>query len=256
MSFIDLHFSYNGVKSKDMGVYLVRMSTGFIDSPMFGDRSLSFDLIQDNPTPYYYGQTVSPFRVKLQIAPTDGRWSRALQDRVTRWLNNGKFNEFYSTDDIDRIYYLSYVGSPMLYRTANQEGYLELEFHNIDCFVRSMSYSEIFDLSEGVMPGVIELTNLGDYPLSPQVQIRKAGAGSVSIVNMSNAGQSFAFANLSDGETLRIDCANRNIASDSGAYRYDDFSGSYLTLPYGINRLEVTGKCHLQFSYRYLYSSQ
>lgn len=256
MAFNDLTFVYNGVTSEDIGVYLINMSTGLKESQFFGDRSLSFDLVPGNNTPYYYNQTISPFRVKLQIMPINGKWTNEVKGNVSRWLNNGKVNEFYSTDDINRRYFLTYIGSPSLHTTSMNDGYIEIEFQNIDCYVRSPVYEEIFDLSSTGY-NKIEITNLGDTSMLPFITLQKIIAGDVSISNMSNGGQTMSFTGLSDNETLTIDAVNRQLFTDvPNVYRYDNFNGTYLSLPYGVNHLEVSGRCKLNIEYRYYFLSE
>jgi|GEM_PF-5648739 len=254
MAFIDATFSYNGITSDSMGVWLVKTSTDLMESQLFGDRSISYDTIPGRQTPYYYNETLSPFRVKLQLAPIDGLWTDELKERLSRWLNNGRFNEFYSTDDIDKRYFLTYIGSPSLNVTGNNEGYADIEFQNIDCYVRTPIYNQIFDLSAiGSTPTLIEIRNLGDECMKPVLEIKKVGAGSLSVVNLSDGGLDFKFNNLQNAETLWVDNGNRQILSDKNVLRYDDFSGNYMSMPYGVNRLSVTGACQLSFRYRHLY---
>lgn len=240
-----------------MGVMLIKMSSGLLESQLYGDRQINYEMVTGNNTPYYFGQTVSPFKVKLEIAPVDGQWTRELLDNITRWINNGKFNEFYSADDIDRIYYLTYDGSPTLRVTGSNQGYIELDFMNVDCYVRSNIYNTIFDLSSNTSgTTTIQLSNLGSTTIQPNIRIQKLGAGNISIKNLSNGGQITGFTGLSANEIIYIDAASRNITTDKpNTLRYDNFTKNYLTLPYGINYLEVTGACKLNFYYRYLYSS-
>ncbi|QJD83997.1 phage distal tail protein [Cohnella herbarum] len=235
---------------------LIKMSSGLLESPFFGDRQIHSEMIAGRHTPYYYGETIAPFSTKLQICPIHGEWTSELRDNVTRWLNNGKFNEFYSTDNIDKRYFLTYEGSPTLNVTGNNEGYIEIDFRNVDCYVRSPAFIEVFDLSTNADRVNVVLSNLGSAAIQPIVHIQKIGAGNVAIKNLSNGGQITGLTGLSHNEQVTIDPHYRTInTSVTNALRYDNFSKTYLTLPYGNNHLEVTGACKLKFTYRYLYSS-
>ncbi|RXZ83370.1 hypothetical protein EBB07_06030 [Paenibacillaceae bacterium] len=257
MSFHEMHFQYDGMKSSDMGVCLISTSTGLKERPFFADRELNFELIPNNDTPYYYSTKTQPFRISLQLAPLDGKWTSELKSSVSRWLNNGKFNEFYTTDDINRVYFLMHTGSPTLHTTSSNEGYIQIEFINIDCYARSQERKEIYEVKSNNQATIIETVNVGDAPLYPVLQIQKFGAGDISIRNLHDGGQVFSFTNIDNMEELYVDCQHRYIRTSlMNTYRYDDFSGYYLKLPYGKNRLEVSGKCKLSIAYRYKFLSQ
>lgn len=258
MSFISTHFVYDGVRSEDMGVYLIKTSTGMIESQFSGEREILSELVVGNNTPYIFNERIQPIRLKLTLSPLEGKWTSELKSSLMRWLNNGKFNEFYSVDDVDRRFFITYTGSPTLSVTGLNQGWLDIEFMNIDCYVRSPVTQEMFDLSNITSPAIIEVENLGDTILYPRdLYIQKIGAGDISIRNLTDGGREFKFTGLNDNETLHINNIDRYIeTSVPNIYRYDSFNGNYMRLNFGVNRLEVSGKCKLDFQYRYEYLSQ
>ena len=264
MAFISTLFSYNGIRSDQMGISLVHMESGpLLQSQFWGDIEIISELIPGNNTPYIYGQRINPLRVKLTLSPLDGYWTSELKSAVTRWLNNGKFNEFYSTDDIDRIYYLAYVGSSELHETGNKQGYIDVEFQNIDCYVRSPVMEKNFHLQNlGNNSTIIELEVKGDEKIYPKIFIQKIGAGDIEIKNLSYGEGTFRLNNLYDNEIVIVDGKNRTIESNiPDRLLYDNFSGYYLKFAPNIlgdgsvQRLRITGACKLKFVYRYLWKS-
>jgi phage-related protein len=241
-----------------MGIYLVKMNSGFMESQFFGERQLKSDTISGRRTPYYYGDEVQPLKIKLQLSPLGDKWTPELKDNVTRWLNNGKFNKFFSYDDPNRIYYLTYVGSPTLNVTGQNQGYIEIEFQNIDCYVRSNVESTQFDLSGITSPAIVEVLNLGNETILPDIYItKKTENGSVSICNLSNGGLTSTVTGLFIDEELTLDGENRKIiTANPNLYRYDTFNKTYMRLVYGVNRLQITGKCHLKINFRQLFRSE
>jgi len=257
LSFNSMNFSYGGIRNDVMGVYLVKMSTGFIEKSFFGEREVVSTAISGNNTPYIYGERVQPFRLKLQLSPMEGHWTSELKSKVSRWLNNGKFNEFYSTDDINRRYFITYVGSPTLLSTSLGQGYIEVEFINIDCYVRSPVMEKIYHINNSNGTKEIEITNLGDTNIFPTLHIHKIGNGRLEIKNRSNGNSLSQINNLLDKELLFINGKEKYIeTSISNTYRYKDFNNNYLSLVYGVNKIEIIGNCKLKFEYRYEYSSQ
>jgi len=255
MSFKSMNFSYGNIRNDVMGVSLIQMSTGFTEKSFFGDREIVSDLIPGNNTPYIYGERIQPLRIKLQLSPMDGYWTSELKSRIAKWLNNGKFNEFYSTDDINRRYFLTYVGSPTLFTTALQQGYIEVEFLNIDCYVRTGVMEKIYHNKNETMN--IEIMNLGDTIVYPSFHIHKIGDGSIEIKNRSNGNSLSTINNLFDQESLYINGKQKHIeTSILNTYRYKDFNGNFPSLIYGVNRMELKGACKIKFEYRYEFISQ
>ncbi|MFD0712299.1 hypothetical protein [Paenibacillus sp. GCM10027626] len=255
MSFNSMNFSYDGIRNDVMGVSLISMSSGFIEKSFFGDREIISASVPGNHTPYIYGERIQPFRIKLQLSPLDGCWTSELKSKIARWLNNGKFNEFYSTDDINRRYFVTYVGSPALFTTALNQGYIEVEFSNIDCYVRSPVMEKIYHNTTGAIE--VEITNLGDTTIFPNLHIHKVGTGKIEIRNRSNGNSLSSINGLLDKELLYINGKEKYIESSiSNTYRYKDFNGNYPSLVYGVNRIQINGACKIKFDYRYEFLSQ
>jgi len=258
MSFISTRFVFDGIHSEDMGIHLIKTSSGMIEKQFSGEREILSEIVLGNNTPYYFGQRINPLRLKLILSPLEGEWTSELKSSIMRWLSNGKFNEFYSVDDVDRRYFLTYIGSPTLSITGLNQGWLEIEFQNMDCYVRSPVLQNVFDLSKISTPTIIEVENLGDTVIYPtDLYIQKIGTGDVSIKNLIDGGREFKFTGLENNEEIYVNNIDRYIkTSVPNIYRYDSFNGNYLRLKYGVNRLLVEGKCKLNIEYRYEYLSQ
>lgn len=255
-SFISTHFVFDQIKSEDMGIHLIKPSGGLIEGSFWGEREIISESIQGNPTPYIYGQKIHPLRFTLHFSPMEKEWTSELKNKVSRWLNNGKFNEFYSVDDIDKRYFITYTGFSSLNQTGTAHGYIAVDFLNLDGYVRSPVYTKNFDLSAIVQSQVIELNNYGDTTIFPNMHIKKIGRGDLFISNLSDQGRTFKLIDLNDQEVIHINNKHRSIeTSVPDRYIYNHFNGNYLNLVYGINRLQVTGACQLNFEYRYEFLS-
>ncbi|MEC1780080.1 phage tail domain-containing protein [Schinkia azotoformans] len=248
------YFSYDGVRSTEIDVYLVKLDKGLVSDPFLGEREVIQESITGNDTPYFFGTRTSQLRVTLTLECREGYWTREKRREVARLLDKKKYCEFYTTDDIDTLYFLQYVGGIDLYTNAIQDGYLTVEFLNISPYTYSRLYAKNYNFSTNTTPDVFEFTNLGDNPLYPEIWIEKIGAGDVSIINLSNGGKEFKFTGLADKEQVYVD--NRPHfhyieSSLNNIYRYDNFSGNYLEILRGVNRLQITGQCNLLFQYQF-----
>lgn len=245
-------FYYNGEYSVDKGIYLVKLDSGFITDPFLPESETISDRVPGNDTPYYYETRKRQLRVPLIFSCLEGYWTLEKRREIARWLDTKNYEEFYSADDVDKRYYLKYDGGIDLQTNGNQQGYIEVNFINIDESAYSPIYVDNYDLSTITEPTTIEFNNDGDDDLLPELQILKYGAGDFKITNLTNGGKVFLFSGLNDQETVYIDNKLRHIETDIPDFsRFDSFNGNYLDLVYGVNTLQIEGAAKLTFRYQY-----
>lgn len=249
-----IDFYYNGKTSDEMGIYMIQTGGGMKSTPFLAEREIISEKIAGNDIPYVHGMNRSPLSLKLTLSCLDGLWTYEKRRELARWLDVDGFKEFYSYDKPSKKYYLSYVGGIDLTHNGNQQGYIEVEFKNISPYSYSPILTKDFDLSNIITTTTIDLTNDGDNDLLPELWITKKGiSGDVQIKNMNDGGKVFLIKNLSiNNEIVYFDNKYRHIETSLPLLnRYDDFNGNYLKLKRGINKLEVTGACVLNFKYQF-----
>lgn len=245
-------FYFNGQRSSDLGIYLVKLNTGFIKDPFLGQRDIISEQIVGNPIPYVYDKSTKPLQVEMVLSCLEGYWTTEKRREIARWLDTDNFEEFYSADDINKKYYLMYQNGIDIETNGLQQGYITVSFLNISPFTYSPIYQKEYDLSTISSPTTISFTNDGDNDLKPEMWILKYGTGNVSIKNLSDGGREFLIQNLADQETVYFDNRDRHIETDLPlTYRFDDFNGVYLNLKRGVNNLEITGACKISFRYQF-----
>lgn len=249
-----IYFSYDGIRSDYLGVYLVRLQSGFVATPFLGERQIISESIVGNDIPYIFDVQTNPLQLTLTLSCLEGYWTLDKRREVARLLDQKKFCEFYSTDFPEKLYFLQYIGGIDISTNKRQQGYLTVQMLNISPYSYSSMYELIKDFSLITVPTIFEFENKGDNNLYPEIWVEKVGAGDISIVNLSNGGMNFKFTGLLDQEVVYID--NRPSfhhieSSIPNTYRYDNFNGNYLELPRGINRLEVTGACKIKLLYQF-----
>lgn len=248
-------FTYDGVKSEDMDVWLVNMQNGLIGETFLSEREIVSETIFGNPIPYVYGIQHKPFSLKLTIALRDGKlWTTEKRREIARWLDVRRFAEFYSADDVDKRYFLMLEGGSELFTNGAKQGYVDLTFRSISPYCYSPVYDKWYDLSSISGPKTVAFDNLGDTDLYPhEMWIEKRGNGPFQIKNLSDGGRLFAFASLQDGETVYVQNDDRHIATSlANTHRFDAFNGNYLKLVYGKNELEISGAAKIKLRYRFI----
>lgn len=248
-----IYFYYNGRKSSDLGIYLVNMESGLKTTPYLAEKQILSESIVGNDVPYFFGSQRSPLVFTLTLTCIEEKWTMEKRREIARWLDTSTFEEFYSTDALDKRYYFQYQGGIDFTHNASEDGYIQIEMLNISPYAYSPFQEKRYHLSTITSPTIIEFDNLGDDIVKPELWIKKIGKGDIQIKNLSNGGQVFKFIDIADLETVYTDNHHRHIESDIPlTYRYDNFNNQYLEIVRGKNRLEVTGACQLLFKYQYV----
>lgn len=246
-----LHFVYDGIPSTFEGIYLVKLEGGLTPEPFIPAKEIISETIPNNPIPYVYEHRDLPLEFPLTFSLLDESWTHEKRRKIASWIDNGRFNEFYSSDNPNKRYYITCIDASELYTNPEDCGYFTMRFKNISPYSYSPVMMERIIHDENT-PKVYEFCNLGDVNLFPEMQIKKIGNGDLTIKNLSNNGKVFKFTNLLDGETLLVDNLHRDIETDIPSMnRYDNFNQDYLELVYGNNRLDIDGKCEIIFRYQF-----
>lgn len=248
-----LGFHYNGRHSSEFGVYMVSLSSGLNKTPYLANKKILSEKIVGNLTPYTFGVDYDSLEFKLVLACIDEKWTDDRRREIARWLDTSAHEEFYADDTPDKYYYFQYQGGVELSHNGLGDGYIEITMLNDSPYAYSPIQERRYDLEHIKTPTVIEFENMGDDLVYPEMWIYNVNKGDLTIRNLSNGGKDFKFTNIVNKETIYVDNQHRHIETDlTLTYRYDNFNNNYLELVRGVNRLEVTGACHLSFKYQYL----
>ena len=245
-------FYFDGVASTSKDILLVKTENGLYKRHYLPEREIISEQIINNDIPYIYGVKNNPLRLSLTFTLDEGvKWSVAKRSEIARWFDNGKYNEFYTTDEPTRRYFLMYEGTSEFYDNGDNDGYIVVNFINISPY----TYSDLFTLdftSTGTLSFVF--TNSGDTVIVPEeIRITKSGTSSFEIVNVSNSNLSFKFDELINNEVVTVYPKTRHITTTSNFNRYIGFSGDYLNFIIGINNINVIGNAAVQIKYRFEY---
>lgn len=257
-----IHFIFNGIHSETMNQYLIKMDTGGIASPFFGGQQLQEQRIGSRLLPYHYGTIKEPITFTIEISPLDREWTPQRRYEIGKWLIHDTYKEFQTSDDLGKIYY-AVVTEAAGFELFTGKGFIPFTFRTNSPYAWSRPYIDEFDLTSntstlygGTKKTIIELENRSNINVNfkPVIEINLINDNSVILKNLSNGGKEFRFdeivpmrPNEASNIILSVDNEREIIISDRNTLNpFATFNRGWLELVYGINRIEVTGKCKIR----------
>lgn len=248
-------FEFNNQLSSDYGIINCNMSSGLMEESLMAEAEIIETEIRGRNEPYFQSVKYNPLILDLTFAFEDAWTDKQLQ-AVKRWLRQPYYCKMRFSKNPNEYYYCILVSEPVLMHTGTKRGYFTCQFRCKGSYKHSPIYVNTYNFSENDI-NYIDFENLGDTDILPIITVTKIDAGRLSIFNLSNENKEFGFTSLEDNEIIKIDCRRRSINSSlektyPPIYRYDKLIDNYyLSIPYGINKLKVEGKCHLEIKYEY-----
>jgi hypothetical protein len=231
-----------------MGVYLVRIENGMLEIPTL-KQQIQEEKLNNKDIPVFYGinrETLSfPIMItKLYDYENDNVFSYEERVNILRWLCKGEYKEFISGDN-DFIRYYVLFEEVTRYDNYRNQGYITLNCRLNAPYGFSPISVEEYDLSDNENTTIIELENnsniIDNY--YPEIEFTVLEGTSASFKNLSDMGNTFTINNLQPNETIYINMETGRIKSSlDNVYHLGDCNKQWLSLVYGINRIEVTGK--------------
>ncbi len=249
------YFLFDDIKSTDMGLYLVRFDTGFVETPYWGGQDIIEEQIAGHDTPYFYRVQRTPMEFTVQFVLADvnmipQKWTPQKRSEIARWLLHDTYKPFQTADDLGKIYYVVCTNPNNLY-LMNTEGYIELTFRVNAFHAYTPIYISEFDLSDNTTTKIIELSNISNIQKKyyPKFEVKLVGdATSFSFRNLSNNGLATSFSDLEPKETISVDNKNKWIISNIPlVYRYQNFNKNWFYLVEGTNYIEISGAIKVAF---------
>lgn len=248
---IDTNFFFNNIDSTSMGLSLINLESGMVESPVFGSKSLIQDRNPRKDYSYFQGLKKEPLKFSLTFSLLDSLWTDTKRSQIFQWLVQNDYCEFYTADKPDRLFYIICTNQGNLMTNGNDQGYITMDFENLFPYPLSPVYTQIYDLSTITVPTTIQMTNLSNvnqyyYP-EIEFQLQSTNTG-ISIVNTTVGGETLTFAGLTQNETVYINNENKQIVSDViGSNPLAKCTKKeWLRLAYGVNNVQITGKCILK----------
>ena len=252
-----MYFIFDGVKSSDMGLQIMRIDQGdgFIETPYWGSANINEQTSGKKISPHFYGVDREPISFLLQFVLVDEymqpmEWTPQERFKIAKWLLHDTYKEFQTSDDLGKRYFALAESQTDLH-LINTQGYIEIEFRTNSPYAWSPVYIDNFDLSDNINTQIIEIENKSNVlkHYNPIIEIELIGdATAIQLTNMSNGGKTMKFEGLDSGEIVSIDCENKIIKSSIfGSNPFSKFNVDgkryWMDLVYGVNQIEITGAC-------------
>lgn len=122
-----IHFSYDNIKSVDMGLINCQINGNMFEESFVPSRSINEIQIAGRDKPYFIDVTYEPMEFELTFAFENGYDERKIRE-VARWLNQGYYKPFYTVDNPNRIFYCMLVDDSSLVHNGMKQGYIKVKF--------------------------------------------------------------------------------------------------------------------------------
>lgn len=247
-----INFSFDGIASEDMGVYIVNENGGLFEENFLPSRSIIETKVSNRLKPYFNRVESKPLEFTLNFFIEEWKDRDGIR-QVARWLFQDYYKPLIFESNPDRIFYAMVQGDSTLLHNGRKEGYVRL---NIRCnSPYSYSHPTIIedidsaDLSTNVL-------NSGDLPVFPKFWITKTTSnGNISITH-EDTGETLTIKNLVKGEEVYINNEDEELISDMemlGVYHFDDHNEVFLQFLEGANHLILNGDFKLAIEYQTIY---
>jgi phage-related protein len=239
-------FEYNGIRSEDMGISIVRKDSGLFPVVYVSPKEILDEYPSRAESPYFYRTKMQQLTFTLTFAPLEDAFDKDKLYQIGNWLFQNTYKPFISDDNTDKILYCMATSKVDFITNGLNEGYIDVEFKCKYPYAFLPTSIQAFNLSTNTTTTNIQLgnfSNVNDY-YYPEIEITLVDtATSVSLMNLSDGGRITALTGLSTGETIYINNSKKQLISSTGLYKFDSFNLNWLRLVTGQNTIQVTGKC-------------
>jgi phage-related protein len=247
--FISGDFIYDGINSKDMGVTIVRVNDGMIESNFGINRNIIEEQIQGRDKPYFYGFKNQPINIPITLALANNNDLLTFEKRqeLVKWLFKDDYKIFQTEDNLNICYYVVFEGDSRRFDNSLEQGYINLNLRTDTPFAYLYpNYYKFFDLSanENTVDIVLENnSNVKEY-IYPIIEIVSMGSSEFKIKNITTDDNEFIVSNIGTSEIININNDTKRVLSDiPNTYRLSNCNKKWVRLKQGNNTLTITGKC-------------
>lgn len=251
--FINTTFEFDGQQSTEYGLLLANMSSSTMNTPFALGRQVREAKIGSKSIPYFFGVDEEPLQFRVMLAREE-EWDYDTRLRVVRWLFQNEYKPFISTDNIGVIYNAMVVDSPEKISVGNIPRMIELNFRCDAPWAWTPHYVYNYDLSTNTGTTTITIENNSNIQkyVHPEIWIRAIDGGTITLTNTSDGGRQTILTNLLANEVVYLNNEFKQIETDlPSVYRLKDFNRKWIQLVYGMNHIQVTGKCLITSKAKY-----
>lgn len=251
-------FEFDGIKSHEMGVHIVRVEESRGQVPLWAESSVdSDDMIKRNyQTSFRLDREVLEFNFVITLMNKDGElipWTPKTKSQISKWLIHNEFKELRFGHDPNKLYY-ALVTSASPITTGCEDGYMEITMTTNSAYGWTSVIIDEYDMSEKqktnfVIDG-IQLPSTGFY--YPQLEVQMIDGEEFKIVNVKDRNRETIVEDLLKNENFFIDNEFKIIKSGVPQRNlFKRFNRNWFRILPGENEIEVYGKCILRIKTQY-----
>jgi hypothetical protein len=241
---ISSDFYFDGISNITKGIYLVRMDN-LVKIPFIPGREIREEFPTWAKRPYFYGIKNQQYSMNMMFSTLDDNITSAKLQEIANWLFQDSYKEFYSIDNTEKRFWLLATGQTDMNQTIINEGYFEVSFQSFYPYALTSESTPTYNITSGDTITINNPSNVYTY-YNPEIEfVVGSGTSTVSFKNTSDSDRTMVFTDLTEGETIYVDCEKKRIISDSVNYRYNDFNKVWLRLIQGDNSIQITGNVAL-----------
>lgn len=138
------HFVYDGISSKDMGVFIGTTKTGLFEENFLPTRNIVERKIANRDKPYLQRVELDPLSFPLSFILEDWELSndRDYVRKIARWLFQDYYKPLIFDSNPNRIFYALVEGSSSLFHNGLEDGYVEMNVRCDSPYAYSAEYYE------------------------------------------------------------------------------------------------------------------
>lgn len=243
------YFTFDGIKSSDIGVLAVRMESK-ATMPTIGSASIDHKQNKYRITPHVYSVTRENISLSFKIMVFDscgniGKWTPEKYREVGKWLIHNEYKPLMSPDDNGKMYY-AILTDMTDFEIVNNMGHMEVTFATNSPYAWSLPSIEVYS-PIGDNPMILHnASNIVDE-YYPDIYLHSYEKQNIKMANLTT-GQELVIKNVNKNELLFLDGQNKIITTNVfGKNIFKEFNREWLYLKYGNNLVKIDGNCKIEF---------
>lgn len=248
-------FEFDGIKSSDMGVHIVRVGGGRGSVPLWGDTAVTPKTSAKRIYTDSYSVERSPLEISFTITLMDNQgrlkeWTRESKAMLSEWLVQDTFKELRLGHDVNKVYYAMLTNADPI-STGNRDGYINITFTTNSPYAWSDIFYESWDTSVHKIIEIDAMHNVGDKYYYPEIEV-VASSNVITIINHTESERKTIVKDRDVGENLYMDGQNKEIKSGTPLkVTFPHFNRNWFRLLRGYNKIEVQGVSKLLMKMQY-----
>lgn len=204
---------FNGQSSEDFGIINCNVSSGLMEEPIWGSKSINETKVRGRDVAFFHGVESQSLSFELTLA-FENEWTSDQIREVMRWLRTDYYAELVFSSKPDQLVYAMVIDIKLMHN-SNNGGYIAANFRCNSPYFYGNVESAYYDLTTNPSGTNIEIYNNGDLEIKPVLTIKKKNDGDIAITNLSNNGDIVSITGLKDTQKLIIDGENEDLYSSA-----------------------------------------